>query len=132
MGGLVYAENLKKGDKKVNVKIKNEGKTLIAFIEGDIDHHTAKNIREYIDNNVESSNPNLLKIDFSKVQFMDSSGIGLIMGRYRLMQLLKGKLEVINVPENIKKLIKLSGLTSLNIIRDWGSGIIKPVNEMKF
>ena len=49
---------------------------------------------------------------------MDSSGIGLIMGRYRLMQLLKGKLEVINVPENIKKLINLSGLTSLNIIRD--------------
>lgn len=118
VGGLVYAENLKKGDKKVNVKIKNEGKTLIAFIEGDIDHHTAKDIREYIDNNVESANPNLLKIDFSKVQFMDSSGIGLIMGRYRLMQLLKGKLEVINVPENIKKLIKLSGLTSLNIIRD--------------
>jgi len=95
-----------------------EGNTLTAFIEGDIDHHNAKEIRESIDEKIEEENPNLLELDFSKVQFMDSSGIGLIMGRYKLMHAIEGKLQVINIPENIKKLIKLAGLASLNIIKE--------------
>ena len=97
----------------MNVKIKNEGKTLIAFIEGDIDHHTAKNIREYIDNNVESSNPNLLKIDFSKVQFMDSSGIGMVLGRYKLVKLLGGQFEIINVKKRLKRIFDMSGVSRI-------------------
>lgn len=95
-----------------------EGNTLTAFIEGDIDHHNAKEIRESIDEKIAQENPNLLELDFSKVQFMDSSGIGLIMGRYKLMHAIEGKLQVINIPENIKKLIKLAGLASLNIIKE--------------
>lgn len=102
----------------MDVKINLVGNTLTAFIEGDIDHHSAKEIRESIDRTIEEENPDLLQLDFSKVQFMDSSGIGLIMGRYKLMHALDGKLQVINIPENIKKLIKLAGLASLNIIRE--------------
>lgn len=95
-----------------------KGNTLTALIEGDIDHHNAKEIRESIDRKIEEESPSLLELDFSKVQFMDSSGIGLIMGRYKLMHALDGNLQVINIPENIKKLIKLAGLASLNIIRE--------------
>ena len=102
----------------MDVKIKLTGNTLTACIEGDIDHHNAKEIRECIDQKIEEESPNLLELDFSKVQFMDSSGIGLIMGRYKLMHILDGKLQVINIPENIKKLIKLAGLASLNIIKE--------------
>lgn len=100
----------------MSVEIEKKGDTLIALIEGDIDHHTAKEIRIYIDNSVEEENPQILELDFSKVQFMDSSGIGLIMGRYRLMSLLKGKLKIINVPNHIDRLIKLSGLESFGIV----------------
>lgn len=100
----------------MSVNIEKKGGTLIAFIEGDIDHHTAKEIRNYIDTNVEEENPKILELDFSKVQFMDSSGIGLIMGRYRLMKLLKGKLKIVNVPSHIDRLIKLSGLESFGIV----------------
>ena len=106
------------GGKNLDVKMNLAANTLTAFIEGDIDHHNAKEIRESIDRKVEEENPTLLELDFSKVQFMDSSGIGLIMGRYKLMHALEGNLEVINIPENIKKLIKLAGLASLNIIRE--------------
>lgn len=102
----------------MNVKMKLNGNTLTAFIEGDIDHHNARDIRESIDKMIEEESPNLLELDFSKVQFMDSSGIGLIMGRYKLMHAIEGDLKVINIPENIKKLIKLAGLASLNIIRE--------------
>lgn len=102
----------------MEVKITQQMDFSTAFIQGDIDHHTAKNIREKIDRYVKEKQPKLLKLDFSKVQFMDSSGIGLIMGRYKLMKLLNGSVRVINMPENIKRLIKLSGLLSLGVVEE--------------
>ena len=88
---------------------------VVAVIEGDIDHHTAKDIRETIDEYIEKYSPLFLKLDFGEVRFMDSSGIGLIMGRYKLMTSLRGKLKVVNVPRNLERMIKLSGLTTLGI-----------------
>ncbi|MDQ5984228.1 MAG: Anti-sigma F factor antagonist [Eubacteriales bacterium SKADARSKE-1] len=104
----------------MNIKTEFSDKTLTAIIEGDIDHHTAKGIRETIDLAVEEKNPSALTLDFGNVQFMDSSGIGLIMGRYRLMKLLNGNLELVNLPEHINRLISLSGLFSLDIIKNKG------------
>ncbi len=98
------------------VKILPEKKgCVVAVIEGDIDHHTAKDIRETIDEYIEKYSPLFLKLDFGEVRFMDSSGIGLIMGRYKLMTSLRGKLKVVNVPKNLERMIKLSGLTTLGI-----------------
>lgn len=98
------------------VKILPEKKgCVVAVIEGDIDHHTAKDIRETVDEYIEKYSPLILKLDFSEVRFMDSSGIGLIMGRYKLMTSLRGKLRVVNVPKNLERMIKLSGLTTLGI-----------------
>ena len=91
---------------------------LTAFLGGEIDHHTAKDIREQIDGYVQERRPRLLNLDFSSVQFMDSSGIGLIMGRHRLMQLVKGSVKVVNIPEHLKRLIKISGLLSLGVIAE--------------
>ena len=48
---------------------------------------------------------------------MDSSGIGLIMGRYRSMGLIGGKIKVINVPENIGRIISLSGISALGVLK---------------
>ncbi|MBQ6143550.1 MAG: anti-sigma factor antagonist [Clostridia bacterium] len=97
------------------VKISNYNNFALALIEGDIDHHTAKDIRESIDYYIEKYTPKMLKMDFGQVKFMDSSGIGLIMGRFKLMNALKGKLKVINIPKNLERMIKLSGLMSLGI-----------------
>ena len=97
------------------VKISNYNNFALALIEGDIDHHTAKDIRESIDYYIEKYTPKMLKMDFGQVKFMDSSGIGLIMGRFKLMNALKGKLKVINIPQNLERMIKLSGLMSLGI-----------------
>lgn len=100
----------------MDVKLKRENDIVTAIICGDIDHHSAKEIRETIDTYVGKEHPKVLKLDFSKVEFMDSSGIGLIMGRYRIMQMLKGSVKVINIPDHIKRLIKLSGLLGLGVI----------------
>ena len=67
------------------MKISESEDTITAYLTGDIDHHSARNIREDIDAFIQMKKPYLLRLDFSGVSFMDSSGIGLIMGRYRLM-----------------------------------------------
>ena len=102
----------------MGVKILLRDNNLTALIEGDIDHHTAKDIRETIDDCVEKYLPKQLKLDFSGVQFMDSSGIGLIMGRFKLISSLKGMLQVINIPRNLERMIRLSGLAKLGIFEE--------------
>ncbi len=99
----------------MGVKISIERDVLTAYIESDIDHHSAKDIRETVDRAIEKYNPKFLKLDFSGVQFMDSSGIGLIMGRFRLMKEIQGKLKVVNIPKRLERMIKLSGLGALGI-----------------
>ncbi len=92
-----------------------ESGVLTALIEGEIDHHTAKEMRQTIDSWVIRVNPEILRLDFSSVGFMDSSGIGLIMGRYRLMSEMGGKLEVINVPTGMSRMMRMAGLGRLGI-----------------
>ena len=99
----------------MGVRISENGRVLTAFIEGDIDHHTAKEIRDTIDEYTMKISPSVLRLDFSGVPFMDSSGIGLIMGRFKCISSLNGKLRVINIPKNLERMIKLSGLTTLGI-----------------
>ncbi len=90
---------------------------LTALIEGEIDHHTAPAIREEIDERIKKDKPRVLRLDYDGVSFMDSSGIGLIMGRYKLISSYSGKLEVINVPRNMWKVIKLSGIERLGEVK---------------
>ena len=95
------------------VRIENQDGIITAFIMGDIDHHSAKEIRETIDFSLESSLPEILVLDFKDVTFMDSSGIGLVMGRYKLMQSMDGELRIQNVSSHMKKVMRLAGLDKL-------------------
>lgn len=100
----------------MGVKIHFKGNTMIAELEGEIDHHNAKEIRESIDISINKKSPSMLNLDFGGIQFMDSSGIGLIMGRYKNMQLKGGKLRIINIPDHLERMIKLSGIGALGVI----------------
>ncbi len=104
----------------MGVKVSFSGGIMIAAIEGDIDHHTAKDIREGIDHLVNEKKPSVLKLDFGGVSIMDSSGIGLIMGRYKVVNSYGGKLKVINVPKRLERIIKLSGLEVLKVFESEG------------
>lgn len=90
---------------------------VTAFLSGDIDHHTAAIMRETIDQTVESALPQKLIIDFKDVTFMDSSGIGLVMGRYKLIRSMGGEIEVQNVSAHIKKVMRLAGLDLLAVVK---------------
>lgn len=99
------------------VEITYKNGVVTAALYGEIDHHLAPRIRGDIDARCERSRPSRLILDFGKVGFMDSSGIGLVMGRYRMISLLGGKLEVVNVPDNLKKIFILSGLENLGVMK---------------
>lgn len=89
-------------------------------LSGELDHHSAKAARELIDTLIQQQRPAMLRLDFSDVGFMDSSGIGLIMGRYRMMKLYGGKMSVVSVPDELKRIMKLSGLGALGVMEEKG------------
>lgn len=89
---------------------------LTAFVQGEIDHHSAVGIRTEIDRRIQKDKPDILRLDYSNVTFMDSSGIGLIMGRYKLMSAYSGQIEVVNVPLNMARVVRLSGIEKLGKI----------------
>lgn len=90
---------------------------LKAKIDGEIDHSTALAVRTKIDGAIHMYRPKLLELDFASVTFMDSSGVGLVMGRYRQMKLVGGSLRVINVPTEIYKIFAMSGIERLGVLR---------------
>ncbi len=96
------------------VIVKTKGEILTAFLKGEIDHHTAPSIREEIDGAIlMCDNAKLIVLDFEGVTFMDSSGVGLVMGRYRLIAGKGKSLRVENLSERDYKIMKMSGIEKL-------------------
>ncbi len=97
----------------MSVEINVTGEVVTAYISGELDHHSARGIREDIDAAVEMNMPTLLILDFSGVNFMDSSGIGLVMGRYRLLSKTGASLHICGASPQIYKVFKLAGIEKL-------------------
>ena len=101
---------------KMSVIFERKGDTLIALLSGEIDHHTAAEFRESIDCETEMLRPELLVLDFGGIGFMDSSGIGLIMGRYKNAAAYGGSVRVVNAPPMIERMMKLAGINRLDVL----------------
>lgn len=86
------------------------GNCLIIYVTDDLDHHAVKSLREYSDSLIEAGNIRHLIFDFDQVGFMDSSGIGLIMGRYKKVMFLGGRTAVTRVGDVVDRIFTLSGL----------------------
>ncbi len=111
------------------VKINIEEDIITAYLSGEIDHHNAKMIRIEIDLAIERGSPTKLILDFSEVTFMDSSGIGLVMGRYRLMAPLGGKVIIANTSGYIRKIMKLAGIEKIATLQGVGKDENKGKNS---
>lgn len=86
---------------------------MTVYLSGELDHHNAAVIRYEADEAIQSSQPPCVRIDFSGVTFMDSSGIGFVMGRYRLVSVYGGKTEIVGLSERLYSMMKLAGLERL-------------------
>jgi stage II sporulation protein AA (anti-sigma F factor antagonist) len=97
----------------VEIRFSDNGNDITALLSGDIDHHSAKDMREEIDRVICEKMPASLILDFSRVVFMDSSGIGLVIGRFKNMQEFNGNVIVQNPPFHIRKVMKLAGIDKI-------------------
>ena len=94
-------------------KFIEEDKLLILKITEEIDECSAQKIRREADYEIKRYMPRKVIFDFDSVTFMDSAGIGLILGRYKFVNILGGKLEVSNLSQSVKRIFEMSGLLRL-------------------
>lgn len=84
--------------------------TLIVYLVGELDHHSAEEVRVKIDDRIDRDNIKSLVMNFKEVTFMDSSGIGVVIGRFKKLQGRNGNVCVVEVNNRVDKVFKLSGL----------------------
>ena len=82
-------------------------------LKGEIDHHSASVLRRELDGLICRVRPKILRLDLSGVDFMDSSGLGLIMGRYTLLDSFGGETVLLNPTERIRKILDLAGFARI-------------------
>ena len=100
------------------IKFSKKEDKLIVLLKGELDHHSAEEVRSKLDDFIEKEKLNFMIMDFSKVSFMDSSGIGVVIGRYKKLIQRQGTLSVINVNGNVKRVFELSGLFKIINVYD--------------
>ena len=109
------------------------GSILSIHVRGEIDHHTAASIRQGIDATLFEKRPAKLILDLSAVSFMDSSGLGLIMGRYSVMKELGGEMTVWNPSPETRAILTLAGMERLVKIAypEGGEPSVEPIRPPK-
>ena len=91
----------------------NTKRKLIFKITDEIDDFSVQKIRRRADYEIERYMPKKVIFDFDSVTFMDSAGIGLIIGRYKFVKMLGGTVELANLTSSIKKIFEMSGILRL-------------------
>lgn len=87
-----------------------QDKALVVRISEEIDQDTVDKIKRKIDDEIEKYLPKKVIFDFEDITFMDSSGIGMVLGRYKLIKLIGGDMEIVNVSKTVNRIFKMSGI----------------------
>ncbi len=96
--------------KNCKLDFESSGDELLVFIKGEIDHYSAVWVRGEIDEEIAKRHPKTLVLVLAGIDFMDSSGIGLVMGRYARMQSIGGKLTVRAPSDRVERILRLAGI----------------------
>lgn len=96
--------------KTVVADYNRQEKTLFILLDEEIDQDTVDKIKRNIDDEIERYIPRKVVFDFSNITFMDSSGIGMLLGRYKLIKLIDAEMEIDNVSRSIKRIFDMSGI----------------------
>lgn len=94
-------------------KFYEKDKLLVFKITDEIDDHSVQMIRRKADYEIERYMPKRVVFDFDSVTFMDSAGIGFIIGRYKFANIVGAKLEVANLTQSVKRIFEMSGILKL-------------------
>ena len=97
----------------METKFYKEDKLLVLKITEEIDEHSTQEIRRKADYEMERYMPKRVIFDFDSVTFMDSAGIGLLIGRYKFANMIGAKLEISNLTQSVRKIFEMSGILKL-------------------
>ncbi len=98
------------------IKFSENGRILTSQLEAEIDHHSAKRVREKIDRAMFEFKPDTLVLDFSEVKFMDSSGIALIIGRSVIAEEMGANVILAGLSKTLVRLVRISGIEKIRNI----------------
>ena len=102
-----------RSDQNMATEYKIENRILYIYLDGDLDHHLAKKVKHKCDIILKSYPIKDIEFDFKNSGFIDSSGIGVILGRYRQVQVMGGTVKVSNMSASVRKIIHMAGLHQL-------------------
>ena len=108
-----YNKPRKTKEENMETKFYKKDKILVFKITEEVDDNSVQKIRRRADYEIERYMPKRVVFDFDSVSFMDSAGIGLIIGRYKFTNMLGGKLEVANLTPAVKRIFEMSGILKL-------------------
>lgn len=94
----------------MKIDYEKETRTLTVHIENEIDHHSCEQMKKEMDYEIQKKAPKKLIFDMKQVKFMDSSGIGLILGRYKYLLRIGGETEIVNTKKEVKRILDMSGI----------------------
>ena len=103
----------KRREHKLNSKYYEKDRLLLLEITEEIDHHVAEKLRRRADYEIERYMPKRVVCDFNRVVFMDSAGIGMLIGRYKTANMFGGKLEICHVKDSVKKVFQMCGILKI-------------------
>lgn len=99
-----------KGGECMHIKSKIYNKTLYVLMCGELDEHSASHARLYLDKIFSGNDFNQIIIDLSELEFMDSTGIGVLIGRYKKMKSRQIPIFICNPSKHAEKIFKMTGL----------------------
>jgi stage II sporulation protein AA (anti-sigma F factor antagonist) len=94
----------------VNIDFVETGQVLTIKLKGELDHHSAEAARVLVDEKIKNEKYSKLVIDLKGLDFIDSSGIGFVIGRYKVIRKRKGVIEIVNAGKKVRKILDMSGI----------------------
>jgi len=94
----------------MEIELTGEKKLLTVRVGGELDHHTVDDIRMRVERELRRTGAINVAFDFSDVTFMDSSGIGVIMGRYKTVRSLGGRVVIFGMSKEIERIVRMAGI----------------------
>lgn len=102
----------------LQIELEHHRRTLIVRLKGELDHHTAETVKAKMEEAILRGDVNHVVLSMKELSFMDSSGLGVILGRYKLITARGGKMVVCDVNPAVYRLFEMSGLFKILTIQD--------------
>lgn len=102
----------------LDINLERIGKVLLIRLEGELDHHTAEQLRTQVTEKLVDGQVKHIVLNLEQLSFMDSSGLGVILGRYKQIKANDGEMVVCAISSSVKRLFEMSGLFKIIRLED--------------